>query len=296
MRRAHPLSDWLLLLALVALWGSSFALIKLALATLPPLTVVAGRLVIAAVVLIGWVYASGRRLKLSARLWLFLIAMAVTGNCLPFFLISWGQQFIDSALAGILMAVMPLVTLALAHFLVADEHIDPAKIFGFVLGFAGIVTLLGPESLRAWQGSDLPLLAELAVLGGAFCYAVNTIVARRRPASDALQAAAGVALAASVLMTPLAVISERPWTLAPAGTSLLALGVLGVFSTAVATVLYFRLITSAGPTFLAMINYLIPLWAVMTGALFLGEQPGWNALGALVLILTGIALAQWPRR
>jgi drug/metabolite transporter (DMT)-like permease len=286
--------DWLLLAALVMMWGSSFLLTKIALSTLPPMTIVGGRLLIAAIVLLGVVYGAGKRLTTSKKLWSFLVVIAVIGNCLPFSLISWGQQQIDSGVAGILMAVMPLTTLFLAHFFVAGESIKMTKLVGFSLGFVGIVVLMGKDAINALQGSDTTLLAELAVLGGAFCYAVNTIISRRRPKGDAVVAAAGVTLVASSIMLPSASMLDAPWQLNPSLTSLIAVTVLGITSTGIATIIYFKLIESAGPTFLSLINYFIPLWAVTVGALFLGERPGWNALAALILILSGVALSQLP--
>ncbi|MEE4376570.1 MAG: EamA family transporter [Candidatus Competibacteraceae bacterium] len=289
-------TDWLLLSALVAMWGSSFMLTKIAVSTLPPIVVVTARLFIATVILLGLVYATKQRLPGSGRLWLFLIAIAIIGNCLPFFLISWGQQQIDSGLAGILMAIMPLFTLTLAHFFLDGERLHSGKISGFVLGFIGIVMLLGPEAWQGLRNTGPVLIAQLAVLGGALCYAVNSIIARRRPPSDPLLAAAGVMLVASIIMLPTACVIEPPWQLTPSLNSLLAVIGLGVMSTAAASVVYFKLISSAGPSFVSQINYLIPLWAVVVGIVFLGEQPRWNALAALLLILSGIALAQWTER
>lgn len=284
--------DWLLLAALVMMWGSSFLLTKIALTTLPPTTIVGGRLLIAAIILLGVAYGTGKRLTPSKKLWGFLILIAFVGNCLPFSLISWGQQQIDSGVAGILMAVMPLTTLFLAHFFVAGESIKTTKLMGFALGFVGIVVLMGPDAVNDLQGSGTTLIAELAVLGGAFCYAVNTIISRHRPPGDAVVAAAGVTLVASFIMLPSAGFIDTPWHLTPSLTSIIAVIVLGITSTGIATVIYFKLIASAGPTFLSLINYFIPLWAVTIGALFLGERPGWNALAALILILGGVALSQ----
>jgi len=274
------------------MWGSAFLLTKVAVSALPPETVVAGRLVIAAAGLTALVFALGKGLPGGRRHWLFFLAMAVLGNALPFWLISWGQQRIDGGLAGILMAVMPLTTLLLAHVFVAGERLNGARSAGFVLGFLGIVVLMGPEALLELRGGGTVFLSELAVLGGAVCYAVNTIVARRRPDGDPLAAAAAVMLLASAIMVPLA-LAGTPVVVAeiPANAAI-AVGVLGVVSTALATVVYFRLVSAAGPTFVSLINYLIPLWALLGGMVFLGERPEWSALAALALILSGIALSE----
>jgi len=295
---ARPLVHWLLLAALVAMWGSSFMFTKVALTAFAPDVLVASRLVMAAAILLGLLAVRRKGLPRSGRLWLFVIAMAVMGNALPFWLISWGQQRIDSNLAGILMAVMPLSTVVLAHFFVAGERLNRAKAAGFLLGFLGIVVLTGPEALLELKGQGTALLYELSVLGGAVCYAINTIIARRRPASDPLVAAAGVMLTASLFMVPLAALGAPPPSLARIGLApAFALLFLGLISTATATVVYLKLVTLAGPSFVSLINYLIPLWAVLAGLIFLAEVPEWSALAALALILSGIALSErWGRR
>jgi drug/metabolite transporter (DMT)-like permease len=292
MTGRRPVLHWLLLLALVAMWGSSFMLTKVSVAAVPPSIVVAGRLAIAAVLLVGALMLSGKRLPGWGRHWPFFIAMALVGNCIPFWLISWGQQGIDSGLAGILMAIMPLTTLVLAHHFVAGERLNRFRVGGFVTGFGGIVILVGPEAVLEFDGGGSALVSELAVLAGAVCYAVATIVARCRPDSDALVAASGVMIAAAMIMAPVAAFNDgvRSFDLSPLGAS--AIFLLGVMSTALATVVYFKLITLAGPSFLSLINYLIPLWAVLLGTVLLGEKPEWTALIALVLVLSGIALSE----
>lgn len=286
----HPLSHWLLLLALVAMWGSSFLLTKIAVSSLAPAQVVTGRLVLAACVLAVVAVFLGRGMPRGGRAWSYLALMAVVGNVLPFMLITWGQQRVDSGLAGILMAVMPLATLVLAHFFVEGERMRRNRIIGFAVGFVGIVVLVGPQALVQLGGSGEVLFAQLAILGGAFAYAVNTILARHRPAADVWITSAVVLGFAALLSAPMSVPLGVPVDVPPG--ALMAVATLGLVSTAAATVGYFKLITLAGPTFLSQINYLIPLWAVGMGMLFLGERLQWNAVVALVLILAGIAFAQ----
>ena len=286
----HPLSHWLLLFALVAMWGSSFLLTKIAVGRLAPAQEVTGRLVLAALVLTVVAVVLGRGMPRGGRAWLYLGLMAVVGNVLPFMLITWGQQRVDSGLAGILMAVMPLATLVLAHFFVDGERLRRNRIIGFLIGFVGIVVLVGPQALVQLGGSGEILVAQLAILGGAFAYAVNTILARHRPAADVWITSAAVLGFAALLSMPMSVPLGVPADV-PQG-ALMAVATLGLVSTAAATVGYFRLVTLAGPTFLSQINYLIPLWAVGMGMLFLGERPQWNAVAALLLILAGIAFAQ----
>ncbi len=295
----RPLAHWLLLFALVAMWGSSFVFTKLAVDALPPAVVVAARLVIAAALLLALLALRGEALPGAWRLWRWIVAMAIVGNAVPFWLISWGQQHIDSGLAGILMAIMPLSTLVLAHLFVEDEPLTARRAAGFLLGFAGIVVLIGPEALLEVRGTGSALVAQLAVLGGAVCYAINSILARRRPASPPRQAAAGVALIGGLIMAPIAVAGGTPAAIVAIPLPLAAVAAvvfLGVVSTAIATVVYFELVSAAGPSFLSLINYLIPIWAVGLGVAVLGERPDWSALAALVLVLTGIAVSGIARR
>jgi drug/metabolite transporter (DMT)-like permease len=258
----------------------------------PPTTVVAGRVAIAAISLRVTLSAVRRKLPPRGRIWLHFLTMALVGNAVPFFLITWGQQRIDSGLAGILMAVMPLTTLVLAHFFVAGERMTGRRSLGFTLGFVGLVVLMGPDALRELGGGASDVARQAAVLCGALCYAANTIIARRLPETHPLVASAAVMLLASIVMVPAALLVAAPWSLAPRPQSVVSVVWLGVVSTAAATIVYFSLIASAGPTFLSMMNYLIPLVALGAGVAILDEEPTWWALVALVLILAGVALSQ----
>ena len=285
-----------MLLALTAMWGSAFMLTKIAVDVLPPDRVVAGRLVIACLLLLPLARLLGRRLPAGRRLWLFYLLIALFGNALPFSLISWGQRFIPSGVAGILMAIMPLATLWLAHFLVPGERMTPYRAGGFALGFAGVAVLMGPDALLEVADGRDRLAPMLAVLAGALCYAVSAILARLRPASDAISSAAATTLIATLMMLPfvagpgdLASLVQVP------GAALWAVLALGVFSTAMAGILYFRLVKSAGPAFVSQLNYLIPLWAVLVGVLFLGEALKPSHLYALALILGGVLATQLER-
>ncbi|MBI4205756.1 MAG: DMT family transporter [Betaproteobacteria bacterium] len=287
--------DWLLLFALVAMWGSAFMFIKIAVATVPPATIAAGRLLIGAMVLLAVVYARGLRLPSLASAWRQYAWLAVIGNAVPFYLIAWGQQVIDSALTGILIAVMPLATLVLAHYFVHGEHITRHRAIGFILGFAGIVMLMGPAALTGFAGSALQIVSQLAVLAGALCYAANTIVARLTIKGDVLVVSAGVLLLASVMMVPVALALDRPWTLTPSSASIAAVVWLGIGATGIPTICYFALIGSAGPTFMSLVNYISPCLALLLGVVIMNEEPGPNAYAGLALILSGIALSQFRR-
>lgn len=293
----RSLKDWALLLALVAMWGSAFMFNKLGVATVPPATLVAGRLLIGALILLVVVHALGARLPPLGRNWLPYLVLALVGNCIPFYVIVWGQKTVDSALAGILMAAMPLVTLVLAHFFVQGERMTRKRAAGFALGFLGIVLLIGPAALAGIGGSALQVVSQLAVLTGALCYAANSVLTRLMvKENNVLIASTAMLLVATVVMLPVAFILDRPWTLAPSFSSTAAIVWLGIGPTAVATLCYFKLIGSAGPTFMSLVNYLSPPVAVFLGVTLMGEHPGVEAYTGLALILAGIALSQLRHR
>lgn len=299
MSARHTWADWVMLLSLTLIWGSSFLLTKVAVSGLAPDLVVAGRLLVAVLVLLPLAFVFASRPQAGLRLWIFYVFIALLGNLLPFSLIAWGQTGIDSGLAGILMAVMPLATLALAHFFIAGEQMTRMRAAGFFLGFAGVLVLMGPEALDDLANGEGRLMHMLAVLGGALSYGVSSILARLRPRSDALfSAAATVSIATSMMLGVLWVTqgTEMAGMSAPLSPPSLshwiAVVLLGVLSTGLATIIYFRLVESAGPSFVSQLNYLIPLWAVFIGVLFLGEEPALNHLYALAIILAGILVTQ----
>lgn len=288
----RPLGHWLLLFALVAMWGSAFMFTAIAVRGFSPTGLVTLRLVIAAALLTGLVALRREGFPRTGRFWGFSIALALAGNCVPFWLISFGQQRIDSGLAGILMGIMPLTTMALAHFFVRGERLNATKLAGFVLGFCGLVVLMGPEALLGLRGEGTALLHQLAVLVGAICYAINAILARHRPPADPLVAAAAVMLAGSAVMLPIGAVPASTELTVAAPGPLAAMLALGVVASAIATVVFLKLVTVAGPSFTSFINYLIPVWALLMGVLFLGEEPGTRVVFALLLILFGIALSE----
>lgn len=297
MKARYGMADWGTLVALSVLWGSAFLFTKIAVESIPPPHVVAGRLAIAAMLLVPLALALARRPKGGRRLWIFMLLIALFGNVLPFTLITWGQKFIDSGLAGILMAVMPLATLSLAHFLVPGERLTRYRITGFALGFSGVVVIMGPESFVSLLDGGGQVLPMLAVLGGAVCYAVAAILARLRPPSDALFTSATTMLLATLMIAPVAFdAGSFRADLASSSLSLASVAVLGIFSTALAAILYFRLVKIAGPSFVSQLNYLIPLWAVLMGVVFLDEHPEAKHLLALCLILGGVLMAQLENR
>lgn len=292
----HRFGDWALLMALVLMWGSSFMFNKVALASVPPATLVAGRLTIGAAVLLAVVYARGLRLPPLGSAWWSFAALAVIGNIIPFYLITWGQQTVESALAGILMAAMPLVTLVLAHFLLAAEPMTRNRLAGFALGFGGVIVLMEPAALHGLGGSTLRVISEAAILAGAVCYALNSVLARLLVKKDFLVSSAAVLLVASGGAVPLALAldASSPFAL-PQLESIAAVVWLGMGPTAIATICYFRLIGSAGATFMSLVNYLSPCVALFAGVTLMGEEPGPSAYAGLSLVLAGIGLSQFNR-
>ena len=284
------LRDLALLVALSALWGGSFLFIKIAIHDIPPLSLVAFRLLLAALILVLFVFLRGMALPKTLAVWRHIFVLALIGNALPFFLISWGELHIDSGLAAILMSVMPLATILLAHRFTGDEPLTWKKLIGFSFGFVGILVLVGPNVLA---GLGDRLIAQLAVAGAALCYACNAVYVRasgmsRLPASVLSSA---VLLVAAGTVLPLALIFDRPWTLSPGLTSWAALLALTLLSTCLAYVILYHLLRSQGAGFTSYLNYMVPLFGVAFGALFLDEELKLRYLLALLLVFLGVAIA-----
>ena len=290
MPRAANFSDWLALLALTAMWGSAFMFNALALAAFPPAVLVAGRLLIATALLVAFMRANGVKLPGFGRAWIPIAVMALLGNVLPFQLIAWGQQYIDSSLAGILMAVMPLFVLTLGHFFLPGSTLTPYRVAGFVIGFSGVVAVIGPEALGGLS-DNTALWGAIAALAAALSYSINSIYARRLGTADPIQLSAGTLVAASLMTLPVASV-DLSSVLTPGPGAIVAILVLGLLSTGLATLIYFRLVQGPGPAFISTVNYLVPVWAVGAGALFLGESISPLMYAGMFLILSGIALGE----
>ena len=278
--------DWLLLLVLSVLWGGSFFFVEVALDELGPLTVVTGRVGLAAAALIGLVYLGGGRMPHAPSLWGAFLVMGALNNLIPFSLIAWGQVHIDSGLASILNATTPLFTVILAHFLTAEERLTPGRLAGVLLGLSGVAVLIGPEALA---GLGVAGLGQIAVLAAALSYAFAGIFGRRFKDLPPAVAAAGMLTATTVMILPLALVVERPWSLSLSGETWGATLGLALLSTAVAYQIYFRILASAGATNLLLVTFLIPVSALLLGVLVLGEQPDWTAFAGMALIFAGLA-------
>lgn len=286
-------TDYALLLLLGALWGGSFMLIKLAVATVPPLTLAAGRIAIGAAVLVAVVRWRGIPFPTAPRDWAFLFAMGSAGTLLPFALINWGETHIDSSMAAILISAVPISTIILAHLFQRDEPLTIGNIAGVLLGCAGIIILIGPGALG---GLGVQVLGQLAIVGATLCYAGTSILARRLSHLPSELVAAGMLMTATLVAVPASIAVERPWQLEPSAGAMAAVLGLGLGATACGYLLLFRIIARAGAGFSSFNNFLAPLCGVMWGALLLGESIEPRALAALAIVLAGLAaLRLWPR-
>ena len=281
------LLNWTLLLGLVALWGTSFLIIAISVKTIDPISIVFYRLVLGALVLALVVFARGESIPRELRIWAGFLLMAIAGNALPFFLITWGQQTVNSGVAGMIMAIMPLMTMVFAHYLVDGETLNRYKIIGFSFGITGIVVLLGP----VFEGGGREFWSGLAIFTAAICYAVNSILIKRLPRFSPMVGACGVLIMASLVILPFWLLLA-PENNSISQDSMLAVIWLGIGPTGIATILLFSIIDRAGPTFLSTINYLIPVVAFFCGAWLLSEPASWQHYVALTAILGGIAITR----
>jgi len=282
-------TDFMLLLGLSLMWSSSFLFIKIAVGTISPLTVATGRIVIAALVLYLFLKMRGQSLPKDRVSWLYFLAIGVIGNAVPFFLISWAELRVDSSVASILIASSPLASFIIGHFVTTDERLTPARLGGVVFGFIGIIVLIGPDAIMQL---GVNAVSQLAIVVGAVGYVTASFIARRMPAMDPVTRSTGVLVTASVLLLPLCLLIDQPWTLSPSTESLMAVGVLGVLPTAVATLMLFMLIMRVGATFLALNNYLNPVLGVVWGYYFMQEIPTEQTFWGLALILFGLVVTQ----
>lgn len=288
----RPLSHWAMLLSITLLWGSSPAINKTAVATLEPIDVVAMRLTLGAALLWLVVLVQRRPVALGRRHLFFFVLCGLTGNALPFFGVTWGQTQVPASLTVVFFAVMPLATILLAHVFVEGERLTRGKMAGFALGFAGIVVLVGPDILNELMGAPTLLIYELAILGGALCYSINVIVSRNRPPGDVVAFAASAITASALMTLPIALATGLPSPAELASASGIAVVALAVVGTALPTVIMLRLVTAAGASFLALINYLIPVYGFLLGVIVLGEAAELRAILALGIILAGITLSE----
>lgn len=288
-------ADWGLFLLLSACWATAFAMTKVAVEDLPASVIIPGRLISGAVILWAVMLIRGEQLPpFSDRSsWLAIIGIGTIGTAAPFYLITLGQKTIDSSLAALLISGAPLFTAALAHLHFEDERLTGSKVIGLLVGFAGVGLLLGPDALKGLGSADL--IAQLLVLGGAFCYAVNSIIARQAPRMAPTVLPVGFLTVASIASLPMLVWTD--WSqveLTTAGS--LSVLWLGAISTGLAGIILMYLVARTSATFIALTGYVIPIMSAVLGYFAFGETQNWTALAAFILILSGVWFSQRQSR
>lgn len=283
---------WLMIAILGFVWGGTFLLIKLALGGITPFWLAAGRIGFAAVLLCGvWGLRGFRLFKTDASNWPALVLIGTFSTALPFMLINWGQQHVSSGFTGLSMAAIPLMVLPLAHVFIPGERMVLRRLIGFLIGFGGVALLLGGRAFET-SASELESWGRLACLSAAACYSVSSILTRRLPAADPVGLAAIFLVIGSVIIVPAAWAVEGP-PVVPDGKTFALVALLGLIPTAAANLLRVIVVREAGPTFMTLTNYQVPIWAVVLGAIFLGEALPASMLMAMALILTGLCISQF---
>ncbi len=283
-------TGWLLIGILSILWGGAFFLIEVGLRSYPPITLVFMRLVLAVPPMWIAMRLMGERLPTEPRIWGLLAIVGALNCALPFILFFWGQQYLDSGYASILNATTPLWGVITAHFLTSDEKATPARIVGVLIGMAGIVVMVGPEAMKGLSNN---LLAQLACIISTIFYSFAAIYGRRLSQTELtpMAVATGQTMMAALMMVPIVVVMDQPWTMAaPRLDSTLAGITLAIFSTALAYTLYFRLIDRSGASNAQLVAFLMPILAVILGIAFLGESLSGGQIAGAGLIAVGLAI------
>jgi len=282
---------WIWLLSLSILWGGSFFFAKVVVGELRPLIVVFGRVGLAALTLNIVLAATGHSLFQRDTPWPTFFAIGLLNNLIPFSLLFWAQLHLASGVASILNATTPLFTLVVAHFLTADEKMNAVKVAALLIGLGGVAVLVGPTAMSYL---DAGLWGQIACLGAAFSYALAGVYGRRfqRMGITPMEAATGQVTASAVLILPIMLSIDQPWSLStwPSSTVWAALAGLALLSTALAYVLYFRILAEAGATNLLLVTFLIPVTAILLGTAFLGERLELRQVAGMAMIGAGLAL------
>jgi drug/metabolite transporter (DMT)-like permease len=289
INRVMTPGEWALLFALSLLWGGSFFFVGVAVKALPPFTIVALRVGIAALALHLVLRVLGQAVPMGGRVWAAFLGMGFLNNLVPFSLLVWGQTQIPSGLAAILNATTPLFAVLVAHVMTADERMTRGRLAGIVIGFAGVALMLGPE---AWRGFGDDLMAQIACLAAACSYGFAGVFGRRfrRLGIAPLATAAGQVTASTAMLVPLALLVDRPWQLALPGLDVWgAVAALALLSTALAYIMFFRILACAGAVNLSLVTLLVPPGAILLGALFLDERLEPLHFAGMALIGLGLA-------
>lgn len=284
--------SWIMVALLGLIWGGTFMVQKLTLEHLPPLWVAAGRISFAALITAAiWQARGGLMFTTKTTAWGRLFWVSMLSAAVPFMCLSWAQQHVSSAFTGVSMAAVALVVLPLAHIYVPGERMTLRRTAGFLIGFGGVMVLIGP-SIFISSGSPLETLGQLACLGAATCYAISSIVMRKLPPLDPVGLSAATLLIGTIAVVPMALF-EHGLPPAPDPTGLALVAFLGLVPTAGAGLLRILVIRSAGPVFMSLTNYQVPMWAIVFGVLVMGEPMPGSLIWGGALILSGVALSQY---
>jgi drug/metabolite transporter (DMT)-like permease len=289
LNRPMTAREWAMLIALASVWGGSFFFNSIAVRELPVFTVVVSRVVLAALILLVILKIKAETLPTNRKAWMAFAGMGLLNNAIPFSLIVWGQQHIASALASILNASTPLFTVVFAHLLTRDEKMTSSRLLGVILGFGGVAVMIGHDALRML---DSNIAAQLMCLAGAMSYALAGIFGRRFRSMgiSPMASATGQVIASSILLVPLMLVVDQPWTLStPSMAAIGALIGVAAISTALAYVLYFQILSTTGATNLLLVTFLIPVSAIILGVLFLNETLLPKHIAGMALIGAGLA-------
>ena len=282
--------EWAMLVALSVLWGGSFFFTAIAVKELPALTIVVCRVALAALALMLIMRIMGIKMPSDARIWRAFLGMGLLNNVVPFSLFAWGQTSIASGVASILNATTPLFTVMVAHGLTRDEKATSGRIVGVILGFIGVAIMIGGDAAMRAMGIDI--WAQLACLAAALSYAFAGVYGRRFKAMEItpVATATGQVTASSIMLVPLMLFVDQPWTLpAPSLETIAALVGIAVLSTALAYILYFRVLSTAGATNLLLVTFLVPISAILLGIGLLGEVLHARHLAGMAMIGAGLA-------
>ncbi|WP_419178650.1 DMT family transporter [Ensifer adhaerens] len=293
MAKTNLSLELLLLLALATLWGASYTFIKIGIETIPPVTLIAARTLIAGTLLLAVLRWRGLSLPRDGATWRRFLFQACLNSVVPFTLIAWAEQTIDAGIASILNATTPIFAFLMTALITRHEAVTVRKLVGVIAGMTGISLIIGME---AFGGLGEQLLPQLAVVFATVCYAGAAIFGRSFKGLDPMMPAAGSLIAGAALLLPVSLVVDRPWTLAPSAESLLALVGLAVFSTALAFAIYFRLIQTLGSVGATAQAYLRVPIGVAIGALFLGERLSDTAWIGLGCVIVGVAAMTMPAR
>jgi len=280
--------EWMLIVALSVIWGGAFFFVEVALAELPPFTVVLGRVGLAAIFLHIIIVLTGHRMPWGWEPWKAFFIMGVLNNLIPFSLIVWGQTYLASGVASIFNATTPFFAVVLAHFLTRDEKMTTNRMMGTLLGIGGVCVIVGPG---VFAGMDSQLLAQFAIMGAAISYSFAGIYGRRFSGAPPLVTATGQVTASTVVLAPVALYIDQPWHLMPVGWETWG-AIFGIASvcTALAYLIYFRILKTAGATNLMIVTLLIPPSAILLGVLFLGEVLHLNDILGMIVIAIGLLI------